>query len=71
MSGLYALVTNRRNRYFLRDGPVNMELSAEDLAEIALCAAETARPFNVTLRVAMLSSSNFGSTPHPLTEKVQ
>jgi hypothetical protein len=50
---------------------VNIELSAENLAEIALCAAETARRFNVTPRVAVLSFSNFGSTPHPLTEKVQ
>jgi len=57
--------------YFLADCTVNIEPSAEDLAEIALCAAETARRFNVKPRVAMLSFSNFGSTPHPLTEKVQ
>jgi malate dehydrogenase (oxaloacetate-decarboxylating)(NADP+) len=71
VSGLYALVTKRGDRYFLADCPVNIEPSAEDLAEIALCAAETARRFNVTPRVAMLSFSNFGSTQHPLTEKVQ
>jgi malate dehydrogenase (oxaloacetate-decarboxylating)(NADP+) len=71
VSGLYALVTKRGDRYFLADCPVNIEPSAEDLAEIALCTAETARRFNVTPRVAMLSFSNFGSTPHPLTEKVQ
>ena len=57
--------------YFLADCTVNIEPSAEDLAEIALCAAEAARRFNVTPRVAMLSFSNFGSTPHPLTEKVR
>lgn len=71
MSGLYALVTKRGDRYFLADCPVNIEPSAEDLAEIALCTAETARRFNVTPRVAMLSFSNFRSTAHPLTEKVQ
>jgi malate dehydrogenase (oxaloacetate-decarboxylating)(NADP+) len=71
VSGLYALVTKRGDMYFLGDCTVNIEPSAEDLAEIALCAAETARRFNVTPRVAMLSFSNFGSTPHPLTEKVQ
>ena len=71
VSGLYALVTKRGDMYFLADCTVNIEPSAEDLAEIALCAAETARRFNVTPRVAMLSFSNFGSTPHPLTEKVQ
>ena len=71
VSGLYALVTKRGDMYFLADCTVNIEPSAEDLAEIALCAAETARRFNVKPRVAMLSFSNFGSTPHPLTEKVQ
>jgi malate dehydrogenase (oxaloacetate-decarboxylating)(NADP+) len=71
VSGLYALVTKRGDMYFLADCTVNIEPSAEDLAEIALCAAETARRFNVIPRVAMLSFSNFGSTPHPLTEKVQ
>ncbi len=71
VSGLYALVTKRGDMYFLADCTVNIEPSAEDLAEIALCAAETARRFNVIPRVAMLSFSNFGSTPHPLTAKVQ
>jgi malate dehydrogenase (oxaloacetate-decarboxylating)(NADP+) len=71
VSGVYVLVTKRGDMYFLADCTVNIEPSAEDLAEIALCAAETARRFNVTPRVAMLSFSNFGSTPHPLTEKVQ
>jgi len=71
VSGLYVLVTRRGDMYFLADCTVNIVPSAEDLAEIALCAAETARRFNVTPRVAMLSFSNFGSTPHPLTEKVR
>ncbi len=71
VSGLYALVTKRGDMYFLADCTVNIEPSAEDLAQIALCAAEAARRFNVTPRVAMLSFSNFGSTPHPLAEKVR
>jgi malate dehydrogenase (oxaloacetate-decarboxylating)(NADP+) len=57
--------------YFLADCTVNVEPSAADLAEIAICAAQTAKRFNVTPRVAMLSFSNFGSTKHPLTEKVR
>ncbi len=71
VSGLYALVTKRGDMYFLADCTVNIEPTSEDLAEIALCAAEAARRFNVTPRVAMLSFSNFGSTPHPLTDKVR
>jgi len=71
VAGLYAVITRRGDMYFLADCTVNIEPSAEDLAEIALCAAETAKRFNVTPRVAMLSFSNFGSTKHPLTEKVR
>ena len=50
---------------------MNIDPNAEDLAEIAISAAETARRFNVEPRVAMLSFSNFGSTRHPLAEKVR
>ena len=71
VSGLYVLVTRRGDMYFLADCTVNIEPSAVDLAEIAICAAETAKRFNVTPRVAMLSFSNFGSTKHPYVEKVQ
>jgi malate dehydrogenase (oxaloacetate-decarboxylating)(NADP+) len=71
VSGLYVLVTRRGDMYFLADCTVNIEPSAEDLAEIAICAAQTAKRFNVVPRVAMLSFSNFGSTRHPLSEKVR
>ena len=71
VSGLYVMVTRRGDIYFLADCTVNIEPTAEDLAEIALCAAQTARGFDVTPRVAMLSFSNFGSTQHPLTAKVR
>ena len=39
VSGVYVLVTKRGDMYFLADCTVNIEPSAEDLAEIALCAA--------------------------------
>ena len=71
VAGLYLLVTRRGDMYFLADCTVNIEPNEEDLAEIAICAAQTARRFNVTPRVAMLSFSNFGSTKHPLAEMVQ
>jgi malate dehydrogenase (oxaloacetate-decarboxylating)(NADP+) len=70
VSGLYVIVT-KREIYFFADTTVNIEPTAEELAEIALLAASTAREFNIEPRVAMLSFSNFGSTKHPLTEKVQ
>jgi malate dehydrogenase (oxaloacetate-decarboxylating)(NADP+) len=71
VSGLYVLITRKGDLLFLADCTVNIEPTAEDLAEIALCAADAARHFDVTPRVAMLSFSNFGSTNHPLCEKVR
>jgi malate dehydrogenase (oxaloacetate-decarboxylating)(NADP+) len=71
VSGVYMLITAKGHIYFLSDCTVNIEPSAEDLAEIAICAAEMARRFDVEPRVAMLSFSNFGSTRHALSEKVR
>jgi malate dehydrogenase (oxaloacetate-decarboxylating)(NADP+) len=71
VAGLYMLITPHGQIYFLADTTVNIDPSAEDLAEIAMCAADTARRFDVDPRVAMLSFSNFGSTRHALAEKVQ
>ncbi|OIO02518.1 MAG: NADP-dependent malic enzyme [Elusimicrobia bacterium CG_4_10_14_0_2_um_filter_56_8] len=69
VSGLYMLVM-KKEIYFLADTTVNIDPDSEDLAEIALLAAETARRFDVEPRIAMLSFSNFGGTAHPLAEKV-
>ncbi len=71
VSGLYMLITQKGEVYFLADTTVNIDPAAEDLAEIAIEAARTARDFEVEPRVAMLSFSNFGSTRHALSEKVR
>jgi malate dehydrogenase (oxaloacetate-decarboxylating)(NADP+) len=71
VAGLYVLITAKGQIYFLADTTVNIEPTAEDLAEIAIETAEIARRFDVEPRVAMLSFSNFGSTRHPLAEKMQ
>jgi malate dehydrogenase (oxaloacetate-decarboxylating)(NADP+) len=70
VSGLYLMIT-LQGIYFFADATVNIEPTDEDLAEIAISAAETARRFDVKPRVALLSFSNFGSTRHPLAEKVR
>jgi malate dehydrogenase (oxaloacetate-decarboxylating)(NADP+) len=70
VSGLYMMIT-LKGVYFFADATVNIEPSAEDLAEIAISAAETAERFNVKPRVALLSFSNFGSARHPLADKVR
>jgi malate dehydrogenase (oxaloacetate-decarboxylating)(NADP+) len=71
VSGCYPLVTRAGDLYFLADTSVNIEPTAEDLVEIALCTADVARRFNVTPRVAMLSFSTFGSSTHPQCDKVR
>lgn len=71
VSGCYAMITRKGDLYFLADTSVNIEPTAEDLVEIALCAAQTARRFDAEPRVAMLSFSSFGSTRHPQCEKVR
>jgi malate dehydrogenase (oxaloacetate-decarboxylating)(NADP+) len=71
VAGVYVLITPKGGLYFLADATVNIEPTAEELAEIAIMAAEKARRFNQEPRVAMLSFSNFGSTRHPLADKVR
>jgi len=71
VSGCYAMITRKGDIFFLADTSVNIEPTAEDLVEIALCTAQTARRFDIEPRVAMLSFSSFGSTKHPQCEKVR
>ncbi|HTT82541.1 MAG TPA: NADP-dependent malic enzyme [Rhizomicrobium sp.] len=68
--GVYLMITLKGDLYFFADATVNIEPNSEDLADIAISAAEMAERFNVKPRVAMLSFSNFGSTRHALSEKV-
>ena len=71
VAGCYPMITRKGELFFLADTSVNIDPSAEDLVEIALCAAQEARRFDVVPRVAMLSFSSFGSTKHPQCEKVR
>ncbi len=70
VAGMYILIVHDKV-YFVADTTVNIDPSAEDLAEIAILTADAVRQFNFDPRIAMLSFSNFGSTHHPFTEKVQ
>jgi len=69
-AGMY-IVLAKDKVFFFTDATVNIDPGAEDLAEIAILAADAAKSFDVEPRVAMLSFSNFGSTVHPLAEKVR
>ena len=70
VSGLYVLILQDRV-FFFADTTVNIDPTAEDLAEIALLSADTAKLFGIQPRVAMIAFSNFGSTVHPETNKVR
>ena len=70
-AGVYCMVLKDRI-LVLADATVNIEPNAEELAEIALMAANVARyQFDLTPRVAMLSFSNFGSVDHPTARRVR
>jgi malate dehydrogenase (oxaloacetate-decarboxylating)(NADP+) len=71
VAGMYMLISPQGKIYFLADATVNIEPTVEDLAEIAVEAAETVRSFDIEPKIAMLSFSSFGSNRHPLTEKVR
>jgi malate dehydrogenase (oxaloacetate-decarboxylating)(NADP+) len=71
VAGCYPMVTRTGELYFLADTSVNVDPTAEDLVEIALCTAQEARRFNVVPRVAMLSFSSFGSAKHPSCDKMR
>ncbi|MCP3894850.1 MAG: NADP-dependent malic enzyme, partial [Bacteroides sp.] len=60
-----------KNVYFLADCAVNIEPTAEELAEIALVTATKVRSLGIEPRVAMLSFSTYGSVNHPFARKVR
>jgi len=69
VSGMFVLMIKSK-LFFFGDTTVNIDPTAEQLVEITLCCAETAKRFGVEPRVALLSFSNFGSVKHPAVEKV-
>jgi len=69
VAGLYMMVF-KNDVFFFADATVNIEPTADELAEIAILAADEAKNFDVVPRIAMLSFSNFGSVRHPFSTKV-
>ncbi len=70
VAGLYMMLVKDKV-YFFADTTVNIEPTAEELAEIAILSAEVARRFHIEPRVAMISFSNFGSARHRFVDKVR
>ncbi|MEX2179381.1 MAG: NADP-dependent malic enzyme [Gemmatimonadaceae bacterium] len=70
VSGFYLLVFEQ-HVVLLGDTTVNIDPTAENLAQIAYAAARITRTLGIEPRIAMLSFSNFGSVRHPEAEKVE
>jgi len=69
VSGMYMLVFEKEV-VFCADTTVNIDPTAEQLAQIAYAAARITRTMGMEPRIAMLSFSNFGSVRHPDAEKM-
>ncbi|SDG41922.1 NADP-dependent malic enzyme [Chitinophaga filiformis] len=69
VAGMY-IINTKRGPLFLGDTTVNFNPTAEELAEITMLVANEVRQFNITPRIAMVSYSNFGSSPTPEAQLV-
>ncbi|MDW7679012.1 MAG: NADP-dependent malic enzyme [bacterium] len=70
VAGMYMLLF--KNKIICcADTTVNIEPTADELADIAILTAKTARRFDIEPRIAMLSFSNFGSVEHETSLKVK
>lgn len=68
-SGVFIMVRGDE-KYVFADCAINIAPDSQDLAEIAVESAKTAKMFDIEPRVAMLSFSTKGSAKSPETEKV-
>ncbi len=69
VAGMYILIT-KKGPLFLADTTVNLNPTAEQIAEITVNVAKTIRKLKMTPRIALLSYSNFGSSPGDDSEKM-
>jgi malate dehydrogenase (oxaloacetate-decarboxylating)(NADP+) len=69
VAGMY-IINTKRGPLFLADTTVNFNPTAEELADITMLVAREVRLFNITPRIAMVSYSNFGSSPTPEAQVV-
>ena len=68
-SGVFIMVRGEE-KYVFADCAINIAPDSQDLAEIAIESANTAKMFDIEPRIAMLSFSTKGSAKSPETEKV-
>jgi malate dehydrogenase (oxaloacetate-decarboxylating)(NADP+) len=71
VAGLYMVALRNREPLFFADTTVNIDPTAETLAEVARLSAGFVLDLGITPRLALLSFSNFGSAQHPAAAKVR
>lgn len=59
------------HQLFIVDTHVNIDPTAEQIAEIAIMGARAVRRFGIEPKIAMLSHSNFGSSDHMTAQKMR
>ena len=69
VAGMFILNT-KKGTLFLADTTININPTAQELANIAMLTAKTVGRFNVVPRIALLSYSNFGSSMNSKVAKI-
>ena len=64
VAGMYIMLT-KKGPLFFADTTLNFFPTEDELVDIALLTAEAVENLNIKPRIAMLSYSNFGSSPSP------
>lgn len=70
VAGLYIIMT-KSGPYFFADTTVNINPTAEELADITELVAEAVQNLNITPKIALLSYANFGSSEGPESIKMR
>ena len=70
IAGLYMMLF-KNETIFIADTTVNIETTSDDLVDITTLVIDKVKQFDIIPKVAMLSFSNFGSSRHPLSNKVR
>ncbi len=69
-SGAYIMISPEKEKYIFADCAINIRLTADEMAEVAVESAKTAKSFGINPRVAMLSFSTMGSADDEAARKV-
>ncbi len=71
ISGAFIMLKSKDERYLFSDCAINVSLSDQEMAEVAVESAKTAELFGIDPKVAMLSFSTKGSAKAEEATKVQ